>query len=144
MGPKEFLQEYRSAVAEERRIASEMKELREWADSVQSSVKGFCFSPRELDEKPFPALVEEIIEAELHLLRKAQGSAIAARMDVVFMIESVPNSRYRELLSYRYISMRTWDWIAETMNCDRTTVFRWHSNALELLKVATVCDPKKE
>jgi len=130
MTVKEFLKQYGDMQYEVRRIEAEIAELRERALSIRSSGKindtvqggGLNNSMKAVDV---------YIDKELNRLRKAKANALVKRQEVQSVIEAVEDARYRELLSHRYISLRTWEWIAETMHASRRHITRWHGQALQ-------------
>lgn len=53
------------------------------------------------------------------------------KAEITAAIESVPDMNERLVLRYRYLEGMTWDRIAETLYADRSTIIRWHRNALK-------------
>ncbi len=66
-------------------------------------------------EREIAAAIDEMVEHR----KKAQ-----------LVIEGLPDDRYRDVLTWRYFSMWSWEKIAEAMNCERMQVWRLHGRAL--------------
>ena len=149
MTAKEFLNQYRESLCEARRIEAEIAELRDRAMSIQGSWHGenytvtrrredgaelryeaMALMPRAHGSNRSMTMVDSYIDKERGRLERAYDRALAVRQQVVAAIEAVPDARYRELLSHRYVSLRTWEWIAETMGVSTKQVHRWHGAAL--------------
>ncbi|MEF3401199.1 sigma factor-like helix-turn-helix DNA-binding protein, partial [Listeria monocytogenes] len=50
-------------------------------------------------------------------------------------IETLPNVDLGLVLDYRYLQGMTWEKIAEVMNADVRTIYRWHTKALQLVQM---------
>ena len=53
-------------------------------------------------------------------------------------IDAVPNAEYRTLLSMRYLSIRSWQDIAESMGYNEKYVYELHGKALKMIRVPQV------
>lgn len=53
------------------------------------------------------------------------------RREAQRVIDVLSDSRYRDVLSWRYFSFWSWDKIAEAMGCERMQVWRLHGRALQ-------------
>lgn len=129
MKPKEYLhQAYRL----DHRINSdieEMERLREMASSVSSPNWSEKVSASRNTEPPFVRCIEQImvldgkINAEIVKL-------VALKEQIRGVIDKVADTDERMVLRYRYIHNYTWEQIGDEMNADKSTVRRWHGNAL--------------
>lgn len=71
-------------------------------------------------------------------------SASRELIEVKEMIDAVPDSKERAILSRRYIQCQHWDTISYEMRLDRRWVFRLHDRALDELADGTVKTDKKK
>jgi len=118
-----------SAVMEEtqnlRAMAGNVSAVRYDTDHVQTSPSADASFVRAL-EKLWD--LEEKAAEELNLLSDL-------KRQVREVIESAPNTDERLVLQYRYIHNLTWEQIGTKLHADRTTVYRWHGNALNHVKL---------
>jgi len=154
MTAKEYLQRYGDAIHDERRILSEIEELRERATSIRGGWHGESYMqeiksgeakgkkvystaivPRGHNGNNSMAEVDSYIDKEFDRLRKAKANSMMIRFEVVTTIDLVEDARYRELLSHRYIGLHTWEWIAETMGYERRHIIRLHGEALQKIQI---------
>ena len=56
---------------------------------------------------------------------------IAMKTMITRQIDCVPDNLYATLLSKRYLSMKTWEEIADDLNYDLRTVYKLHDKALK-------------
>jgi DNA-directed RNA polymerase specialized sigma24 family protein len=62
-------------------------------------------------------------------------------LEEVVAIINLVDGNYNSVLIRRYMLNESWEAIAIKMNCDRTTAWRWHNKAIEIItKVATSCN----
>lgn len=129
MKAKEYLhQAYRL----DHRINSDIEEmarLREMASSVSSPVFGEKVQTSRSTEAPFVRCIEKIM-----LLEKQINNEIDTLVDlkeqIRGVIDRVPDTDERMVLRYRYVHNYTWEQIGDELNVDKSTVRRWHGNAL--------------
>lgn len=129
MKAKEYLhQAYRL----DHRINSDIEEmarLREMASSVSSPVFGEKVQTSRSTEAPFVRCIEKIM-----LLEKQINNEIDTLVDlkeqIRGVIDRVPDTDERMVLRYRYVHNYTWEQIGDELNADKSTVRRWHGNAL--------------
>ena len=129
MTVKEYL---RQAYRLDNRINSdiqEMERLREMACSVSSPSLEEHYNPNRPTEAPFVKCLEKIMELEEKInVEVALLVDLKAQMRVV--IGEVPNIDEQMVLRYRYIHNYTWEKIGDELHADRSTVYRWHNQAL--------------
>jgi hypothetical protein len=118
MTAKEFLNGYRDALHDERRIQAQIDELQERALSLRSPdcadhVQGGKLTGGKL------LLVDDAVDLEMNEVRLALEHSQQSRKKIAKVIEAVPNGRYRELLTHRYISCKSWEWISLHMRYNR-------------------------
>jgi DNA-directed RNA polymerase sigma subunit (sigma70/sigma32) len=126
---KEYLyQAYRL----DKRIQSnveEMDRLRELSVSVSSPVWGERIQRTRNTDALFVRYLERIeilenkINEEIDLL-------VALKTEIHEVISKVQNIDERMVLRYRYIHSYTWEQIGDELNADKSTIRRWHGNAL--------------
>ena len=51
------------------------------------------------------------------------------------VLRTVRSEKHRMVLLYRYIEGRTWEDIGIMLNADKSTVKRWHQEALQMVKM---------
>ena len=123
MTAKEFLNGYRDALHDERRIQAQIDELREQAMSLRSpDYENHVQGGKQTGGKLL--LIDEAVDLELHELRLALERSQQSRRQIAQAIEDVPIGRYRELLAHRYISCKGWEWIALRMGYNRDYLAR--------------------
>jgi len=59
----------------------------------------------------------------------------AKREEIKGVIEQLENKDERMLLLYRYVQGMKWEDIGEQLHAGRTTLHRWHKQALSKIKV---------
>lgn len=90
------------------------------ADKVQTSPDGdapFVKALMQVEE------MQEQINQEIDLL-------VDLRRQIDEVIRSVPSNEYQLVLMYRYLEGRTWEDIGISLGIGKTTVKRWHLEAL--------------
>ena len=50
-------------------------------------------------------------------------------------IEALEDDRERDVLRFRYLNGWSWQRIAMALHCDRSTVWRWHGDALQHIRI---------
>jgi DNA-directed RNA polymerase specialized sigma24 family protein len=130
MTPKEYLgQAYRldlrisSAVRE----AEELREMSQSLSAIRYDRERVLTSPSK--EAPFVKTLERFWESE-EKVEEELNTLSALKEQIRDAIETVPNANERIVLKCRYVHSMSWDEISDKMNADRTTVWRWHGNAL--------------
>ena len=135
MTAKEFLNRYQDAMHDERRIQTQIDELKERAVSLRSPDYGSHVQDGKQAEGKL-LLIDEAVDLEMDELRPALERLQQTRRQVAQTIKAVPNGRYRELLTHRYICCKGWEWIAQRMGYNRDYLAReLHQAALSAVRV---------
>lgn len=82
------------------------------------------------------------LEQEIKVLEEKLANLKA---EIVTCIESLDNEDYKNLLVMHYIKGMSWQEISDKMYVSQSTIFRWHRESLDLIKVPlkmTVDDSK--
>lgn len=115
----------------------ELKRLHDVATEISSPVFTERVQTERNTEAPFVKSVEKIVELE-HMIDSEVDRLVDLRVEIHKVIEDVEDPSEQLVLRYRYIMGYTWEKIGEALGVDSRTVRRWHSKALQHVKV-----PKK-
>jgi DNA-directed RNA polymerase specialized sigma24 family protein len=107
----------------------EMARLREMATSVSSPVFGDKVQTSHSGEAPFVRYVEKIMALEEQINAEID-TLVDLKEQIRGVIDKVPDTDERMVLRYRYVHNYTWEQIGDELNADKSTVRRWHGNAL--------------
>ena len=107
----------------------EMTRLREMATSVSSPVFGDKVQTSHIGEAPFVRCVEKIMALEAQINAEID-TLVDLKEQIRGVIDKVPDTDERMVLRYRYVHNYTWEQIGDELNADKSTVRRWHGNAL--------------
>jgi DNA-directed RNA polymerase specialized sigma24 family protein len=107
----------------------EMTRLREMATSVSSPVFGDKVQTSHIGEAPFVRCVEKIMALEAQINAEID-TLVDLKEQIRCVIDKVPDTDERMVLRYRYVHNYTWEQIGDELNADKSTVRRWHGNAL--------------
>ena len=116
----------------------EMERLREMACSVSSPNWGEKVSTSRNTEPPFVRCIERIMSLD-EKINTEIDKFVALKEQIRGVIDKVTDTDERMVLRYRYIHNYTWEQIGDELNADKSTVRRWHGNAL--LHVVLPDDP---
>ena len=112
----------------------ELEELRARAVSVSSPAFGERVQSTRSTEPPFVRVLERIWEKESRLNQELMELE-EKREEVKAVIEQLENPDERFVLLYRYINRMTWEEIGLELHVGRTTLHRWHKDAIAKIKV---------
>lgn len=107
----------------------EMARLREMATSVSSPVFGDKVQTSHSGEAPFARCIEKIMALEAQINAEID-TLVDLKEQIRAVIDKVPDTDERMVLRYRYVHNYTWEQIGNELNADKSTVRRWHGNAL--------------
>ena len=130
MKVKEYLrQSYRL----DQRIHSDLEEvehLREMASSVSSPRYDMdrVMTSRSNDA-PFVRCLDKIMVLE-DKIHTEVTKFVSLKEQIREVIDAVTDTDERMVLRYRYVHNMTWEQIGDELHADRTTVYRWHNNAV--------------
>lgn len=116
----------------------EMSGLREMAASVSSPVFGDRVQTTRNTEPPFVRCIEKIMALEKRINDEID-ILVELKEQIRSIIDKVTDTDERMVLRYRYVHNYTWEQIGDELNADKSTVRRWHGNAL--LHVTLPDDP---
>lgn len=139
MKAKDYL---RQAFCLDRRIASdidEIRELRELAESVSSPTLGERVQTSRSTTAPFARSIEKIIDLESKVADEVDR-LVDMKTEIRETIDKVDDHDQRMLLRYRYIHFHTWEEIAAEMNYGLRWVYALHGRALDsVTKILKEC-----
>ena len=131
---KEFLQQYRTAESEERRLEMEIER---WQARAAQMTFGYGSTPtRGGDGRSLERTVAHI-DALIRQLTGQRDKLARLRREIDAAIRSVPDPKLQELLRLRYIEGMTFEKIAVDMNYSWRQAIRLHGIALS--KVVIEC-----
>lgn len=129
MTAKEYLsQAYRL----DQRINSNIAEvgrLREMALSVSAPGYGEKVSVSRSQDPPYVKYLQRIFDLE-NKINDEIDLLVSLKEQIRCVIEAVSNKDEQMVLRYRYIHNYTWEKIGDELKADKSTVRRWHANAL--------------
>lgn len=129
MKAKEYLhQAYRL----DKRIQSnieEMERLRELSTSVSSPSWCERIQTQRHTDALFVRYLERIEELQIKINDEVDN-LIALKAEIRDVINKVMDIDERLVLRYRYVHNFTWEQIGDELNADKSTIRRWHGNAL--------------
>lgn len=131
MNAKEYLQQARRLdqkirvatleIEDLHRMACSISAVQYTADRVQSSRKA---------DASFVRTLERLWDMEEKLTSEMDRLS-ALKKQIGETINTVEDEDERLILQYRYLHNMTWEEIGDELGADRTTVYRWHGNALK-------------
>ena len=129
MKAKEYLhQAYRL----DKRIQSnieEMERLRELSTSVSSPSWGERVQTGRHTDALFVRYLERIEELQIKINDEVDH-LVALKAEIRDAINEVMDIYERMVIRYRYVHNFTWEQIGDELNADKSTIRRWHGNAL--------------
>lgn len=135
MTPKEY---FKQAYRLDKRIDSQvvkLGELRALAGCAKTvSYEEKIGSPNRNTEAPFVKVLEKVYLLEHHINEQID-KFVDLKYQMADAIEALPNADLGLVLDYRYLQGMTWEKIAEVMNADVRTIYRWHTKALQLVQM---------
>lgn len=106
----------------------QVTELRSLAEKITSapSLDGVRSSP---SHDKVAAVVAKIVDLEDHINQRVD-KLIDLKAEIVELVDAVPTTEYRLLLTMRYLNCKTWEQIAVDMNYTYKWVHVLHGRAL--------------
>lgn len=123
-----FYQAYRL----DKRIQSNIEEierLRELSTSVSSPGWGERIQTQRHTDALFVRYLERIEELQIKINDEVDH-LVALKAEIRDVINKVTDIDERMVLRYRYVHNFTWEQIGDELNADKSTIRRWHGNAL--------------
>jgi DNA-directed RNA polymerase specialized sigma subunit len=130
MTPKQYLSQavrLDLTIASALRDAEELRCMSQSISAIRYDRERVQTSPSK--EAPFVKTLERLCESE-DRIESELDTLSALKEQIREAIETVPNANERIVLKCRYVHNMSWDEIGKEMNADRTTLWRWHGNAL--------------
>ena len=81
--------------------------------------------------------INKIIDLESEINRNIDH-LVDLKREMTAVIRSVEDSQCQMVLEMRYICLRTWEQIAQDLNCGINNVFKLHKKALKLVAVPEI------
>ena len=132
MAPKEYLRQYAALNAEIDCKLEEKRQLEALATNI-SAAFGSGSGGSGVSDK-VGRNVDKIIDLEKEIDAKID-KLVDLREEIEAAIEAVEDSRYRTILTERYINGKKWADIADNMHIDVRWVFSLHGYALKKIKI---------
>jgi RNA polymerase sigma factor (sigma-70 family) len=132
---KEYLSRYHNTKV---RIQKQQALVDEYI-RLANQVPGIQFDKIRVDggknlKAPFEKWILKALDYELEI-KDMEANLPTIKADILKTIEQLKDSEKERVLILRYIDWLTWNQIADEMYISRSTVKRWHLNALSLLKI---------
>ena len=128
---KEFLKQYEEADHIVRRLKTEYQEQLEQIDSIRSPIG---------DGTPHSGQISKTVEIQAirlaekaHEMKLAEAEAVRIRQRVVNVINTIPGEK-SDVLYERYINLKKWDEVAESVNYSLRQVHNLHRDGLEYVQ----------
>ena len=132
MAPKEYLRQYAALNAEIDCKLEEKRQLEALATNI-SAAFGSGSGGSGVSDK-VGRNVDKIIDLEKEIDAKID-KLVDLREEIEAAIEAVEDSRYRTILTERYINGKKWADFADNMHIDVRWVFSLHGYALKKIKI---------
>lgn len=107
----------------------EMARLRDMASSVSAPMFGDKVQISRSNEAPYVRCIEKILTLEKRINDEID-TLVDLKEQIRGTIDKVTDTDERMVLRYRYVHNYTWEQIGDELNADKSTVRRWHGNAL--------------
>lgn len=85
----------------------------------------------ESDLSDYAAKLDDLIME----FRRQRDETLQSLKEIVEAIEAIEDPRYSILLRYRYIQLKSWRFIADTMGYSETRIRHLHGSALEIFMI---------
>ena len=145
----EYMWRYRDALRVLDRVKRDLAELWDHAEGLRGALSGGvpytlltkqqdgtvrsedaqAFLPRGKGKSMDATAIDTYLDEEETTSRAAAERVIEARRAVQTAINSVPDPRYQQLLSLRYIEGLRWPAVESELDVDHATGVRWHNAA---------------
>lgn len=81
------------------------------------------------NDAPFVRCLDKIMVLE-DKIHTEVTKFVSLKEQIREVIDAVTDTDERMVLRYRYVHNMTWEQIGDKLHADRTTVYRWHNNAV--------------
>ena len=130
-----YLNGYKYAVMEERRLRAEIEQWRSRAERVTPAMTGMPSGGQDANA-PFVSAAESIANLELQLAEQLKR-CVLMRQQIDNAIAQLQQPRLRHLMALRYVNGFTFDQIAVAMDMSYQWVCNLHGSALQLIVIDT-------
>jgi hypothetical protein len=132
---KEYLSRYHNTKLKIQKLQALVDEYIRLANQVP----GIQFDAIRVDggknlKAPFEKWILKALDYELEI-KDMEANLPIIKADILKTIEQLKDSEMERVLILRYIDWLTWNQIADEMYISRSTVKRWHLNALSGIQV---------
>jgi len=132
---KEYLSRYHNTKLKIQKLQALVDEYIRLANQVP----GIQFDAIRVDggknlKAPFEKWILKALDYEMEI-KNMETSLLIIKADILKTIGQLKDSEMERVLILRYIDWLTWNQIADEMYISRSTVKRWHLNAISLLKI---------
>ncbi len=135
MTVKEFLCQAHNIEVKISRMRDEVEEYKRLAASIPGcNFDNIRVSGTKSNEAPFVKWVIKQIDKE-EQIKKLEEKLAKVKGDILLAIDTLENTNHRLCLVYRYLEWLSWDDIGKKMYASRSTLNRWHEQALGLIKI---------
>lgn len=128
---KEYLKSYQRAKLEAHRCEEAAAELR--VNKLGPTTQQISFMPSSHNQKDLSDYIV-YLGASVDRFIKARYKAVNLYTEIYKQIELLDDEKERTVLTYRYLNARTWEWIAERLDCSVRQIYRLHGIALRNFK----------
>jgi DNA-directed RNA polymerase specialized sigma subunit len=137
MTSKEFLSMHHNLDVKIDSRIREVSHLREMSLRLSSPTFEEKVSGGQQTDAPFVRLIDKVVDLEREIDSEID-TLVSVHNDIRNAIESVEDPRQQAVLNYRYLQNMKWQEIANALFADRTSVYRWHKQALEQIKIPKI------
>ena len=116
-----------------------MKQMSEEYERLSHSISSPCYDREPVSgtrnlEAPFVKWLMKKCDLDKEI-EALEEKLINLKAEVMLTIETLDNEDYKNVLVLHYIKGVSWEEIAERMFVSVSTVFNWHRNSLQKLKI---------
>ena len=135
MTAKEYLMQVQKLEYKIKRMKQRSEEYERLSHSISSPKYDFepVSGTRNL-EAPFVKWIMKKCDLDKEI-EALEEKLLNLKAEVMLTIETLDNEDYKNVLVLHYINGVAWEEIAERMFVSVSTVFNWHSNSLQILKI---------
>lgn len=134
MTGKEFLSMHHNFDIKIESRIRELSHLREMSLRLSSPTFEEKVSGGQQTDAPFVRLIDKVVDLEREIDSEID-TLVSVHNDIRNTIEAVEDPRQQAVLNYRYLQNMKWQEIANALFADRTSVYRWHKQALEQIEI---------
>ena len=122
----------------DQQISFNLRRLQEMKSGICNmtslQIKGVKVQTSPNGDAPFVKALERYEEMQEHINQQID-MLVKLKQQIDEAIHSVESKEYQMLLLYRYIERQSWEEIGNALGVGRTTLNRWHLDALQKVKM---------